>query len=168
MPISGEEITTKISQALDLTKEQAEKAKIICGLDENKANGVIKNILADTIKNLVEKIKEAISFHGNYFPQNGPLNQILLCGGGSNIPNLEKIISEEISIEVKLADALINLNEDKDKLNEIFTEKHTLNIKSEKITENDKQANLSIQQNYNNTFTTAFGLALRGIFIDEL
>ncbi len=169
MPISGEEITAKISQSLNLTKEQAEKAKIICGLDEKKANGVIKDILSDTLKNLMEKIKEAISFYENYFPQNGPLNQILLCGGGANIPNLEKIISEEISVEVKLADTLVNLSEVKNKLDEIFTEKHTLNVASTKLeSNNDKEHDLSIKQSYSATFATAFGLALRGIFIDEL
>ncbi|MFH1582774.1 MAG: type IV pilus assembly protein PilM [Candidatus Falkowbacteria bacterium] len=168
MPISGEEITSKISQALNLTKEQAEKAKIICGLDENKANGVIKNILADNLKSLVEKIKEAISFYENYFSQRGPLSQILLCGGGANIPNLEKIISKEFSIEVKPADALTNLSETKNKFDEIFTEKHTLNLESAKLDSDNKQKNLSVKQNSSATFTTAFGLALRGIFIDEL
>ena len=168
MPISGEEITTKISQALNLTKEQAEKAKIICGLDENKANGVIKDMLSDTLKNLMEKIKEAISFYENYFHQCGPLNQILLCGGGANIPNLEKIINKELSIDVKLADALANLSETKNKFDEIFMEKHTLDLKSAKLDSEDKQKNLSLKQNSSATFTTAFGLALRGIFIDEL
>ncbi|MFA6306307.1 MAG: pilus assembly protein PilM [Patescibacteria group bacterium] len=168
MPITGEEITSKISRSLNLTKEQADKAKIICGLDENKANGVIKDILADNLKNLVEKIKEAISFYENYFHQRGPLNKILLCGGGANIPNLEKIIGKELPVEVRLADALINLSEAKNKLDEIFTEKHTLDLKSAKFDTGDKQKSLSAKQNSSSTFTTAFGLALRGIFIDEL
>lgn len=137
LPISGEKITAKISQALNFTHKQAEKAKIICGLAENKANGVVKDILANTLKNLVEKIKEAISFYENYFSQRGPLSQILLCGGGANIPNLEKIISQKLSVEVKLADALTNLAGAKNKFADA-------------------------------AFATAFGLALRGIFIDEL
>lgn len=167
MPISGEEITAKISRALNLTKEEAEKAKIICGLDENKAKGIVKDILADTLKNLVKKIKEAISFYENYFSRRGSLNRILLCGGGANIPNLEKIISQEFFIEVKLADALTNLSEAKNKFAEIFTEKHTLNLKSAKLDSADKQKNLFVKQNYSATFATALGLALRGIFIDE-
>lgn len=158
IPISGEEITAKISRSLNLTKEQAEKAKIICGLDENKANGVVKDILADTLKSLVEKIKEAISFYENYFKKRGPLSRILLCGGGANIPNLEKIISQEFSIEVKPADALANLSEAKNKLAEVFAQLNSA----------DKQPGLSLKQNYSAAFTTAFGLALRGIFINEL
>lgn len=168
MPISGEKITSKISQTLNLDREQAEKAKIICGLDETKANGIIKDILADTLKNLTEKIKEALAFYENYFHQRGPLNQILFCGGGANIPNLEKIIGEQLSVEVKTADILTNLSEAKNKFDEIFTEKHTLNLKSSEINLSGKKKELCIRQNCSPTFTTAFGLALREIFINEL
>lgn len=167
MPISGEEITAKISKALTLTKAQAEKAKIICGMDETKANGVIKEILAEMIKSLVTKIKEAIQYYENYFSQYGPLNRILLSGGGANITNLAKIMSQELLIEVKMADALINLNEDQDKFNEFFTEKHTLDLEITKLSSPGERKNLSVKQNYSSTYATAIGLALRGIFIDE-
>jgi len=168
MPISGEAITSKISQMLNLTKEQAEKAKIICGLDEHKADGVIKDILADTLKALTEKIKESIAYYENYFSQYGPLNQILFCGGGANIPNLEKIIGEQLAIEVKLGSALVNLDESQDKFNDIFTEKHTFNFMAAKIKSDVPEKEITIKQNSTLTFSTAFGLALRGIFIDEL
>jgi len=167
MPISGEDITAKISQALNLTKEQAEKAKIICGLDENKADGVIKDILANTLKNLVEKIKEAVLFYENYFHERGALSQILLCGGGANIPNLEKIISQEFSVKVSLVDALTNLSEAKNTFDEVFTEKHAVKLKPTESGSNEKKNSL-VKQNSSATFTTAIGLALRGIFIDEL
>ncbi len=168
IPITGEEISTKIAQTLNLTPEQAEKAKIICGLDEKKANGVIKEILHDNLKNLLEKIKEAVTYYENYFSQCGPLNQILLCGGGANIPDLPRIIGQQFSLEVKLADALVNLNEDRNNFDEVFTEKHSLSLGTVNAkTENGKNS-LSIKQNSSATFATAFGLALRGIFIDEL
>ena len=168
MPITGDEITAKIAQTLGLTPEQAEKAKIICGLDESKADGVIKDILADTLKNLMEKIKEAMAYYEHYFSQAGPLNQIILCGGGANIPDLPKIIGQQLSLEVKLADALGNLDEQSNDFESIFTEKHSLNLKTANIKSCGRENNLSIKQNYSATFATAFGLALRGIFIDEL
>lgn len=166
MPISGEEITAKISRTLNLTPEQAEKAKIICGLDETKANGVIKKILEETIKNLISKIKEALDFYENYY--GGKLNKILLCGGGGNITELGKIIAQEFSIKVETADALTNLDETGEKFNPIFMEKHSFDAKLLKNDSSREGNNLSIQQNSGSTFTTAIGLALRGIFIDEL
>jgi len=166
MPISGEEITAKISRTLNLTPEQAEKAKIICGLDETKANGVIKKILEETIKNLISKIKEALDFYENYY--GGKLNKILLCGGGGNITELGKIIAQEFAIKVETADALTNLDETGEKFNPIFMEKHSFDAKLLKNDSSREGNNLSIQQNSGSTFTTAIGLALRGIFIDEL
>ena len=168
MPISGEKITAKISKALNLTAKQAEKAKIICGLDDTKANGVIKEILAEMIKNLAAKIKEAIQYYDNYFSHRGPLNQILLSGGGANIINLGKIISQELPIKIKTADALININENRDKFNEFFIEKHSLDFKATQISSNNKEKKISIKQNSSATYATAIGLALRGIFIDEI
>lgn len=167
MPISGEEITAKISNALNLTVEQAEKAKIICGMDETKANGVIKEILAETIKNLLAKIKEAIQYYENYFSQYGPLDKILLSGGGANITDLARIMSQELSIEIAMADALKNINENQDKFNEFFLEKHSLDLKAAKLASDCQEKNLSIKQNSSSTYATAIGLALRGIFIDE-
>lgn len=167
MPISGEEITAKISKSLSLTKEQAEKAKIICGMDETMANGVIKEVLADTIKSLAAKIKEAMQYYENYFSQHGPLNQILLSGGGANITNLAKIIGQELLIEIEMANALTNINEEQNKFNEFFMEKHSLDLKIAKLSSRGQEKNLSIKQNSGSTYATAIGLALRGIFIDE-
>jgi type IV pilus assembly protein PilM len=56
MPIAGINITNDIAKTLDLDTSQAEKAKIICGLDELKAQGIIKNILTDTIDELVKRL----------------------------------------------------------------------------------------------------------------
>lgn len=136
-------------------------------MDETKANGVIKDILADTVKNLVAKIQEAIQYYENYFSQYGPLNQILLSGGGANITNLIKIMGEELSLEIKLADALTNLDEDQSKFTGCFMEKHVLDLKAAKLGSPDGKKNLTIKQDSSSTYATAIGLALRGIFIDE-
>lgn len=171
VPISGEVITAEIASQLEITPEQAEKAKIICGLDETKANGVIKKVLDETIKKLTEKIREAIDFYENYYQDSGKLNKIILCGGGANVANLKKVIAEAFSVEVTVADALVNLNEAEDKFEKFFTEKHSFNLKTLKNGlnhEDEKENNLSIKQKSSSTFTTAIGLALRGVFIDEL
>ncbi|MDD4900701.1 MAG: pilus assembly protein PilM [Patescibacteria group bacterium] len=168
MPISGEEITSKIAKALSITQEQAEKAKIICGMDETMADGVIKEILAETIKNLTAKIKESVQYYENYFGQLGPLNRILLSGGGANIINLAEILNAELAIEIKISNALINLNEKKEKFEEFFMERHNLDLDTAKFNSESKGKKLTIEQNSSSNYATAIGLALRGIFIDEI
>jgi len=170
MPISGKNITDSIAKTLDIKTNQAEKAKIICGLDETRAQGIIKNILSDMIEELIKKIKETINFYNNHYPNRGPISQILLCGGGANIKNLGKIINQAITIEIKPSDCLINLTEAREKFSKILTEKHSLEtdfIKKQKKSKHPAKA-LSITQDTSLTFATAIGLALRGVFIDEL
>jgi len=179
LPLSGEQITANIAQTLELTPELAEKAKIICGLDEDKAQGVIKNVLADTIEKLTNKIKEALEFYNRNFADRGAINQILLCGSGANIKNLAQIIQTAINIEVKIGDSLINLaevnpvrkgfsNGVKSKYSEILSEKHTFDINSLKKENSSSKKTLSITQDASLTFSTAIGLALRGIYVDEI
>lgn len=165
MPVSGEEITKKIAEILKIELPQAEKAKIICGLDETMARGIIKDILYGMIKNLVSKINESLMFYNYHFPQYGPLDEIILCGGGANVKNLCEIISEYINIKVNLGNVFKNLNEEQNKLQGLLSETHTLG--SNFFSKNSgKGAKLTQDTSLN--FATAIGLALRGVFIPHL
>lgn len=160
IPLSGKKITEKIARSLQIEELQAEKAKIICGLDENKAQGIIKNLLYEMIKNLVHKIKEALIFYEMHFPDRGPINEFFICGGGANIKNIEQIISGYISIKVSRGNVFINLNEDQEKIQRLFSETHTLG-KNSAITSFKNGS--KIIQNSSSNYATAIGLALRGM-----
>lgn len=178
MPISGERITHKIAETLKINKKQAEKAKIICGLDQNKAEGVIYDILSDTVKDLNKELNHAINFYKDHFGDRGPLDMIIICGGGSNIKNVEKIIRDVVDVDVFKGDSLVNLSEVKENFSKLLTETHNLDISSSKSSKNllsyfkskskNKGAVLSITQDSSSTFATAVGLALRGVFLSEL
>jgi len=168
IPISGEKITANIASSLEIEKGQAEKAKIICGLDENKASGIINKVLAGTINDLNERISEVLEFYSNHFSQYGPIGQIILCGGGANIKGIDKIISKFSSISVNRGDALINLGEAKDKFLKLLSETYSLDVAIPNNKRNKAQSNLSVTQDSSLTFATAIGLALRGIFIDKI
>ena len=168
MPISGEKITENIAASLEIEKEQAEKAKIICGLDEAKASGIINKVLAGMINDLNERVNEILEFYGNHFPQYGPISEILLCGGGANIKDIDKIISKFSFIKVAGGDALVNLGEAKNKFIELLSETYSLDVALPNNKKNKSESNLSITQDSSLTFATAIGLALRGIFIDRI
>ncbi|MDD5291139.1 MAG: type IV pilus assembly protein PilM [Patescibacteria group bacterium] len=168
VPVSGEEITADIASSLEIEKDQAEKAKIICGLDEAKAGGIINKVLAGMISDLNEKVNEILEFYGSHFPQYGPISEIRLCGGGANIKDIDKIISKFSSIKVVRGDALVNLGEAKDKFLGLLSETYSLDVGLPDGKKKKEGGNLSITQDSSLTFATAIGLALRGIFIDKI
>lgn len=164
IPISGDEITKKIAESLKIDPTQAEKAKLICGLDEDKAQGVVKGILSGVMDELAAKISEAIDYYNSHFPDRGPINQIILGGGGANIKKLNKIITEKLNINTAIGDPLTNLDGAKEDFSKILNSiKHLETVK--KYKEKDKPSTLN--NDYKTTFSTAIGLSLRGLYLEE-
>ena len=178
IPISGEDISNKISKDCKMEGEQADLAKIVCGLDGKKCKGIIKNNISVMIDQLVTKIEGVIKYYRSHFSEYGDLDEILICGGGANIQNIDKIIEEKTSIETRIGNAFTNLNRptqvsiNLSKPKEIFVknfiETYRLNIASvqEKSSKTGAKKSLSIKQDSSISYVTAIGLALRDIFIE--
>ncbi|MFH0891990.1 MAG: type IV pilus assembly protein PilM [Candidatus Falkowbacteria bacterium] len=147
LPISGEAVTADIAKTLELDKPQAEKAKVVCGLDKSKAKGIISDILAKKIDELILRIKEALSFFNENYSERGKVDEIILCGGGANIKKLDTIISDAVAVKTTIGNAFTNLK-----------------IPDEKT--GDKSPTIS--QNASLTYVTAIGLALRSIFLEKI
>ena len=166
LPLSGELINSHISQSLEIDENQAEKAKIICGLDKSKAKGIIRNIISDTIDNIVEKIDESIDYYNHHFPNKGKIEQILICGGGSSIKNIDSYIEEATSIKTNKGDSLLNFNNKNLNIENYFFE--VFKIKSDFSVGTGNSKTMTITQDNRLTYATAIGLALRNIFNPKL
>lgn len=159
MPISGEEITNQIALDLKIGRDRAEKAKIDYSL--GRENSHVETILYKMTDELINKNSKAIRFYNSHFSNWGPIEKIILCGGGANIKNLDKLIQKNTGIETTTADVLINLNDKRKKILKFFGKIEAKKPKKEKA-EIKKSA-----QNKSLAFATAIGLALRGIFISD-
>lgn len=109
LEVSGNGMTNLIAQKLNLSFEQAEKAKIICGLDEKKGKGVIKNILEPINQQLIKKIQESISFYQTHFSNSHKISNVLLCGGVAQMKKLNTLIEKSLSLVVQIGNPLVNL-----------------------------------------------------------
>lgn len=109
-PLSGDAISKTIAKTLNLTYLEAEKAKIICGFDEKKCDQALIRLLKPIMKTLITNINEAINFYQNHFSNQQEIKKIILCGGGANFKNLDKLIMTETGITVEKANVLVNLN----------------------------------------------------------
>jgi type IV pilus assembly protein PilM len=163
LPISGNDINDKISKTLQIDLEQAEKAKIICGFDSTKAQGIIVNILSDVVNDLLARIKDSLLYYHNHFSQRGDIKKILLTGGGANIKDLDKIIAKGCQVETILANTFVNCEGIKDTDIKNMIETHNIDMQNDKR----NKETLSLTQNFSSSLSCAVGLALREIFIFE-
>ncbi|HOZ56410.1 MAG TPA: type IV pilus assembly protein PilM [bacterium] len=161
LPISGEEITERIAGTLEITRDQAEKAKIICGLDKTNARGIIGDILSDIIQELIAKINDAFEYYSKNYSELPPIKKIVICGGGSNIKNLNEILAKDLNVEVIKGDPFANIDETENEFGKILLETHSL--KNKKMTEITTK--YSVKQSSSINYATSIGLALRNIFL---
>lgn len=109
LPISGNKITQVISQTLKISPRQAEAAKIICGLDEKKCKGGIKIILEKELDNLANEINTGLKYYQENIAKSTTIEKLLLTGGGANMIQLNKILSEKVGLPTEVADISTNI-----------------------------------------------------------
>ena len=107
--ISGEKITADILEQKKLSYNQAEKAKIICGINPRKCKGAVAEIIKTAIDGLLKEIINADNFYQDHFGQETHDIEIILSGGGAHLANIDKVLEEKIKRKVRIADALTNL-----------------------------------------------------------
>jgi len=157
IPVSSREFTKTISQELNIPFQEAETLKIKFGLEKEYRlkikNGIktevtpgkILKIINPLLTNLVKEIKKCLDYyqthihHEHLSPDGKEINKVLLCGGGANFKGLPEFLSLALKIPVELGDPWVNI----------------LKTPLKEIPE------LSFEKSL--TFTTALGLALRGI-----
>lgn len=140
--ISSSQLTKAIAQNVGISFENAEKLKMQYGLGNASEKKVenIESAITPILHDLAEQIKKYLNFYQGhasheYFPSDGAVKKIILCGGGANLKGLPEFLSKELRIPVEMGNPLTNIIVPK---NSIFIGKKAL------------------------SFTTAMGLALRG------
>ena len=103
LPISGNNITKHIVDTLDMKWDEAEKAKIICGLDKTKCHGALLEIFSDVISELSDRIAKAVNFYYYNFSDAQKIERVLLCGGGSNFLDIAAVLQERLKIPVVIS-----------------------------------------------------------------
>ena len=158
IPVSGQHFTQIISKNLGVGTSEAEKLKIKYGLegkvkleikDEKtkikRERGKIFEALVPALVDLIEQIKRHLDYYQTHashehLPPNGKtVSKILLCGGGANLKGFPELLSLELKIPVEIGNPWIN------------------------ILAKDKKEKLELSSEESLRYTTALGLALRGV-----
>jgi type IV pilus assembly protein PilM len=150
IPISSIGFTEIISKSLKVSLKEAEELKRKYGLEEKvklkvkdketiklKVRGRIFEALIPPLVDLVDQIRRYLDFYESRTGKK--IKKILLCGGGANLKGLVELLAIELKLPVELGNPWLNILEKPEKGSEkLFFEKSL-------------------------AFTTALGLALRGI-----
>ncbi len=146
IPISSGQLTDAIAKNLQIGFQKAEELKIRHGMVTQKGdkNHDIVASMDPILSELANQIKKYISFYQGhisheYFDGERAIEKVVLCGGGANLKELTDFLYKKLRIPVELGNPFCNLALPKPGQRRPISEAKAL------------------------AFTTAIGLALRGV-----
>jgi type IV pilus assembly protein PilM len=96
---AGEALTRAVAYNLGLDANQAEAYKKAYGVDSSKLEGKITNAIDPILEVIVKEMEKTIQ----YFQTKGKgINQIVLTGGTSGLPDVASWLAKKLNIEIQI------------------------------------------------------------------
>jgi type IV pilus assembly protein PilM len=101
----GEELTKSIMGKFNLSYEDAAKMKRTYGVDPGEKQPEMVSALAQNLQFLAAEIKKISRYYEEKDKEsNAKVEQVVILGGGANLPGLSTYMTSELRIPTKLAD----------------------------------------------------------------
>lgn len=101
--VGGNTFTVDISKKLDTTLENAHQLKVLNGLNVSPKQAKIKSALKPSLDQIVTEIKKIIRYYNERIESEQKIEQVIIVGGGSNIPGLSDYFTDSLTMPVRIA-----------------------------------------------------------------
>lgn len=103
--VAGFELDRSISKSLNVTPEEAQRLKKEAGFVKNTKYPGLYEALLPVLDRITGEMKRHIDFWATHNKETGPVEEIILSGGDSNLYGLIEFLSLQLNLPVRLADA---------------------------------------------------------------
>lgn len=113
VPIGGNTFTLDIAKHLGVTLEAAHQLKVLNGLSIGPRQSKIKAALEPNLKRISSEIKKIMRYYNERLNEGRKIEQVLVVGGGSNVPGIGDYFTDSIVIAARVASPWQALHFDK-------------------------------------------------------
>lgn len=142
LPISNNLLIESLSQKLNISREKAKQIKFKVGMNLKHPQSRVFLEFKAPLLEIIEKIKNYMDFYNGHImaqTKNKKITRIVLCGGGAMMKDLPEYLAQELKMPVEIGNPWTN------------------------ISENPGDETFSLPASESLSYTTALGLALRGL-----
>jgi len=105
----SEDITAMIAKKLTVSITQAHTIKTRYGIEPSKKQGEILDSIKPELDKLLGEIRKMIRYYDERAAEGLEIGQIIILGGGANLPGLSGYITNQIRIPTRLCDPWQNI-----------------------------------------------------------
>jgi type IV pilus assembly protein PilM len=106
---SSERLTQNIADALGISLQQAHSIKTRYGLEVSKKQEKIVKAAESELNKLISEIRKVMRYFADRDSSSGPIGQIIILGGGANLPGLASYITNKTRVATRLCAPWNNL-----------------------------------------------------------
>lgn len=103
VPVGGNTFTLDISKALKVPLETAHQLKVLNGLNIGPRQTKIRAALDPNLKRIASEIKKIIRYYNERLTDEKRIEQVVIVGGGSNVPGIGDYFTDSIVIAARVA-----------------------------------------------------------------
>lgn len=96
----GDHITECIAETLDVDRQRALEIKTRYGMSKSKWQKQLAPALTPILTNLVTEIQKLLRYHHERNYQGSDIEQVVIVGGGANLPGLDDFLTHLTGLEV--------------------------------------------------------------------
>lgn len=113
LPIGGNSFTLDIAKKLNIALENAHQLKVLNGLSAGPRQQKLREALTPSLERILMETKKVMRYYTERINSERQLEQLLIVGGGSNVPGIGEYFTENLVIAARVASPWQKLDFDK-------------------------------------------------------
>lgn len=109
--MAGSRFTKSIAKSLGISEKEADQLKMKVGFDPQQKQGRVVLILQKELRRIIAETKKLINYYQDEVGRQVSL--VILAGGSSLLPKIDKYLSDNLGLEVKLGNPLLKISDPK-------------------------------------------------------
>lgn len=101
--IGGNTFTLDIAKKMNIALENAHQLKVLNGLSAGPRQAKINAALKPSLQRIVAEVRKVIRYYNERLNDNRNIEQVLIVGGGANVPGIGEYFTNELVMPVRVA-----------------------------------------------------------------
>lgn len=103
LPVGGNSFTLNIAKKLNVSLENAHQFKVLNGLSAGPRQQKLRDALTPDLDRILVETKKVIRYYNERVNSERKLEQLLIVGGGSNVPGIGEYFTDKLVIAARVA-----------------------------------------------------------------
>ena len=101
--IGGNTFTLDIAKKMNIALENAHQLKVLNGLNAGPRQAKITASLKPSLQRIVTEVRKVIRYYNERLNDNRNIEQVLIVGGGANVPGIGEFFTNELVMPARVA-----------------------------------------------------------------